>query len=494
MKRFEKNKETLLKYGFSDETADLLILKGYTKTKLSTASKKELLEDFPEDIVNEIKEKTVRQPIPEDVFDKLVKETELHCPFCWNYKEELPIIIHHIDPYNETQDNTYHNLIVLCLNHHAEVHTKREISQNNFPKARLLTKKEEWIQALKEYKTGNRPAPGEETDNNKSKIQIKQNINGKICEPLIQTFYCDFLKDIELGISEIITDQINVINVHKVKDSYNYGDRSPNSLGVRMGISYTPIFIEDETKKEINDFSKNENVPLNSSFFNLGQLEEISPMPIYDSDGLSGTDMEKDKYYKIYKLHENILIKKDLKAFSENFENRIFFCLVLSNKGSTYDEDIDVTLYFPKDSILFPNDFPIPNRNLIDEPRQICEKLLETVSNHNIDDYPDINPYIHSSFSFIPTYSFLNNKTEEEIYEEKIEEYLGIIKELFSSFEFFRTAEEDVVKFHQDYLKHNITNNFPTIIISSENIEKISYCISTKNHPQMITGEVHISK
>ena len=51
----------------------------------------------------------------------------------------------------------------MCLNHHGEVHTKREISQQNYSKIRLITQKQNWIEALSEYRKGLRPAPGSET-------------------------------------------------------------------------------------------------------------------------------------------------------------------------------------------------------------------------------------------------------------------------------------------------------------------------------------------
>jgi hypothetical protein len=175
MKQRDKNIETFLKYGVSEDIADRLVTAGYTASKVQPASKKDFDKILNSDEVDDLFLKVKRQPIPDDIYERLVKETELHCCFCWNIIEEKPVIIHHIDEYNQTQDNSFNNLIVLCLNHHGEVHTKREISQQNFSKIRLLSQKEKWIEALIEYRKGNRPAPGSETKGSTQNVSNSPN-------------------------------------------------------------------------------------------------------------------------------------------------------------------------------------------------------------------------------------------------------------------------------------------------------------------------------
>lgn len=163
MKRIEKNRENFLKYCIPDDIISKLLDENYTLTKIRVATKIDLLKFLKPEEIEEVQEKIKRQPIPDDVFEKLVRDTEFHCCFCWDITEEKPVIIHHIDEYNETQDNSYDNLSVLCLNHHGDVHTIRKISQQNFPKVRQQNQKANWIKELSEYRAGNRPAPGSET-------------------------------------------------------------------------------------------------------------------------------------------------------------------------------------------------------------------------------------------------------------------------------------------------------------------------------------------
>ncbi len=175
MRQRDKNIETFLKYGVSEELANRLVSNGYTVSKVQAASKNDFSLILNKDEIDDLFLKVKRQPIPDDIYERIIKETELHCCFCWNISEEKPVIIHHIDEYNQTQDNSFNNLIVLCLNHHGDVHTKREISQQNFSKIRLLSQKEKWIEALIEYRKGNRPAPGSETKGSTQNVSNSPN-------------------------------------------------------------------------------------------------------------------------------------------------------------------------------------------------------------------------------------------------------------------------------------------------------------------------------
>ncbi len=180
MDRIEKNTQNFLKYGISSNLAEKLVQQGYAVSSIQGGASKKVLRQlgvFTDGEVNEIFEKVKRQPIPDDVMQKLISECELHCCFCWNINEEPSIIIHHIVEYNKSQDNSYGNLVVLCLNHHGDAHTKRQISQQNFPPSRQIHQKQKWIQAVKDYRQGLRIAPGSEKQLQESlKQQSRQDV------------------------------------------------------------------------------------------------------------------------------------------------------------------------------------------------------------------------------------------------------------------------------------------------------------------------------
>lgn len=65
------------------------------------------------------------------------------------------VIVHHIEEYSVSRSHAEDNLVVLCLNHHGEAHTKREFQQNLTPE-RLRDFKQRWLDWVNQ--PGNREA------------------------------------------------------------------------------------------------------------------------------------------------------------------------------------------------------------------------------------------------------------------------------------------------------------------------------------------------
>jgi len=64
-----------------------------------------------------------RQPIPKDVVEKLLENSNYTCCICKGIKS-TSYIIHHIEEYSTSQSNNYHNLAVLCPDDHDLAHKK----------------------------------------------------------------------------------------------------------------------------------------------------------------------------------------------------------------------------------------------------------------------------------------------------------------------------------------------------------------------------------
>jgi len=158
----DKRLLNLISFGFDTDLAKKAVGKNYTFSKLSQATKADLKADFYDYEVTEIINLTKRKPIPEDVIDQLIKECDWKCCVCWDITKEEPVIIHHIEEHSKTRDDSYENLVVLCLTHHGVAHSKWEISRHPLPKKLIKQRKEEFISALKEFKSGLRSAPGKE--------------------------------------------------------------------------------------------------------------------------------------------------------------------------------------------------------------------------------------------------------------------------------------------------------------------------------------------
>lgn len=57
----------------------------------------------------------------------------------------------------------------------------------------------------------------------------------------------------------------------------------------------------------------------------------------------------------------------------------------------------------------------------------------------------------------------------------------------------FDEGEEYIVKLKFDYIKHNTTIAFPSIIFIKESFKLIPYTITSKNSPKIVSGEIKIT-
>lgn len=152
----------LIAVGIDSKCAARIARKGYTLRKIKSSSENDLRENFGTREVESIRKAVKRKPIPRDIVSRLIKESDCKCCICWDITKETPVIIHHIEDYSETQDNSYENLVILCLDHHALAHSDWRISQHPLPKELIRERKREWIRAVSEFKKGLRSPPGKE--------------------------------------------------------------------------------------------------------------------------------------------------------------------------------------------------------------------------------------------------------------------------------------------------------------------------------------------
>jgi hypothetical protein len=127
----QKTFNALMERGFDSERANRLEKAGYTLSSLTTLDENELISlNIPEELIDIIRDEK-RPPIPSETMNKLLFESGWACCVCG--KTSGGIIVHHIEKYSESHSHDEDNLVVLCLNHHGEAHTKRELSINLTP-------------------------------------------------------------------------------------------------------------------------------------------------------------------------------------------------------------------------------------------------------------------------------------------------------------------------------------------------------------------------
>ena len=113
----------LIAVGLDSKLAEKIVSKGYTLSKLKSASKTDLSKNFESWEISPIIEATKRKPISSDTINRLVKESDWKCCICWDISKETPLVIHHIIEHSKTKDDSCKNLVLLCLDHHALAHS-----------------------------------------------------------------------------------------------------------------------------------------------------------------------------------------------------------------------------------------------------------------------------------------------------------------------------------------------------------------------------------
>lgn len=139
-----KSFDTLLRYGISTELAAKATSAGLTVVKLRSLSQRDLIEKFKLIKLEavELSRLAKRDPIVRNVADTLLKRSNYLCNVCKGMKSSA-YIIHHIEEYEKSQDNTYKNLIVLCPNDHDLAHRRGALTLGITP-AQLRKSKRDW--------------------------------------------------------------------------------------------------------------------------------------------------------------------------------------------------------------------------------------------------------------------------------------------------------------------------------------------------------------
>lgn len=137
----------LMERGFDSETANRLDKAGHTLSSLTILKEEELHDLNIKEEYIEIILRGKRPPIPSQTMNKLLFESGYTCCVCRH--RSGGIIVHHIRKYSESRSHAEDNLVVLCLNHHGEAHTTRELDLN-LTQDRLRQFKKLWLERVKQ--------------------------------------------------------------------------------------------------------------------------------------------------------------------------------------------------------------------------------------------------------------------------------------------------------------------------------------------------------
>lgn len=251
-----------------------------------------------------------------------------------------------------------------------------------------------------------------------------------------------------------------------------------------------PVEISEDKRKTICSVAEQLNICINEGFFVLGNLSQSSiPTGIMGGYSLQGTNAEKEKYHAIQELLKTINKALEWAPVESAFTGKKCLKLAIKNYGTDVDEDIEISLRIPKDSLLPINEFPKFNNNEMDYLLNDCDmsRIFGICSTSTYSDYDSsivttrrFSPHV-STPSVFPGYSY-----------DYSDDFESELAEVFF-YSCFDEGEEYIVKLKIDYIKHNTTVAFPSVIFIKEPFESIPYTITSKNSPDIVNGEIKIT-
>lgn len=249
--------------------------------------------------------------------------------------------------------------------------------------------------------------------------------------------------------------------------------------------------LPDNMLDVIRVLASNMEIDLMEDFFSLGGLQEDTGTSLLGGRRLLyGTEDEKRKYRTLVKLYESIMGFYGWRVFCDSYYRFKCIKLAVINSGKAFDEDIDITLRFPSGVVINPNDLPV----LKDD---VCRCLVKDYSVRELFGIPATQYYGQYDFSRRTTFSGITPEPRvlpPDIFgnqRDYVEEYQDGIDSVFD-YEFYEDKEGSVVKLHVDYLKHNTSIAFPTVLFVSGEVEEIKYIIRSKHNAEEVMGVIHV--
>lgn len=119
------------------------------------------------------------------------------------------------------------------------------------------------------------------------------------------------------------------------------------------------VDIDEDEKEFITAVAEQLERKLSDSFFELGNLnQDTLTSNLLSGPKLNGTSEEKQKYWKIKRLHETISKALEWAPVEKAFSGMNCIKLAIQNCGKAIDEDAEIMFEVPKESLLTLGEFP----------------------------------------------------------------------------------------------------------------------------------------
>ena len=274
-----------------------------------------------------------------------------------------------------------------------------------------------------------------------------------------------------------------------------YQDIAGMNVGTRRSVNSahldgfkSPMEIDEDEQKYLESIAKQLQLSLPENFFQLGNLSKnaFSFTPL-TGPSLEGTPTEIQKYSKIKKLHETISKAIEWAPIEKAFSNKSCIRLAIQNCGKAIDEDLEITFEIPKSVLLTLDEFPKFKSEEMGYLLNDCDMsvLFGIDSTAEYDNYAESeitpkNTYISRNYG-LPGYAPNYN-----------DDFIDVLDDVFC-YSIYSDQDNFIIKLKVDYIKHNTTIAFPSVLLVKDTIPEIPYKITSKNNPNVVEGILKIS-
>lgn len=268
----------------------------------------------------------------------------------------------------------------------------------------------------------------------------------------------------------------------------NVGKRTDVNNAFFAGFT-SPVDIDDEERKFITEVAEQLEIGLPDDFFDLGNLSKDSiSVSMYDGPKLKGSSEEITKYRKIKKLHETISNALDWAPVEKAFSNKNCLRLAVQNCGKAIDEDVEIAFEIPQKAILTLTEFPNFENDEMGYLLNDCDMRIL----FGIDSTAEYIEYSESEKNRIANYTprpyglpgYVPNYSDD---------FIDELNDVFC-YSVYPNGDNYIVKLKVDYIKHNTTVAFPSILFIKDEVLEIPYKITSKNNPNVVERVLKIQK
>lgn len=302
--------------------------------------------------------------------------------------------------------------------------------------------------------------------------------NGKLSE---DAFIYPFRPNVKATIEEY---KDSICTMYQEIAGMKVGKRTSIPSGLFL---YDPVDIDEKEKEFIASMAKALELELPDDFFDLGNLIENPLSPNFlTGPKLEGTTEEIRKHEKIQKLQETISDALKWATVEKAFADKRCIKLAIQNCGKAIDEDVEIAFAIPRKSLLTLSEFPQFSNKTMDYLLNEC--AMDVL--FGIDSTAEYIVYSESQKSGRPYHS-AHSCGLPGIVPDYSDDFKAELDNIFC-YSVYPDGDNYILKLKVDYIKHNTSVAFPSVLFVKGEVAEIPYKITSKNNPDIVEGTLKI--